>query len=82
MNMVFRDLLDQCIIVYLDDILIFSKAREQHLRDLDAVFKRLQENRLITKGSKCEFFKQELEFLGHVISRDGIKIDSEKIKTI
>ncbi|CAI5468676.1 unnamed protein product [Closterium sp. Yama58-4] len=82
MNRVFRDLLDRCVIVYLDDILIFSKTREQHLRDLDAVFKRLQENRLITKGSKCEFFKQELEFLGHVISRDGIKIDPAKIKTI
>ncbi|CAI7825385.1 unnamed protein product, partial [Closterium sp. NIES-53] len=78
----FRDLLDRCVIVYLDDILIFSKTREQHPRDLDAVFKRLQENRLITKGSKCEFFKQELEFLGHVISRDGIKIDLAKIKTI
>ncbi|CAI7875223.1 unnamed protein product [Closterium sp. NIES-53] len=79
---VFRDLLDRCVIVYLDDILIFSNTREQHLRDIDAVFKRLQENRLITKGSKCEFFKQELEFLGHVISRDGIKIDPAKIKTI
>ncbi|CAI7810857.1 unnamed protein product [Closterium sp. NIES-54] len=82
MNRVFRDLLDRCVIVYLDDILIFSNTREQHLRDIDAVFKRLQENRLITKGSKCEFFKQELEFLGHVISRDGIKIDPAKIKTI
>ncbi|CAI7897812.1 unnamed protein product [Closterium sp. NIES-53] len=82
MNRVFRDLLDRCVIVYLDDILIFSKTRAQHLRDLDAIFKRLQENQLITKGSKCEFFKQELEFLGHVISRDGIKIDLAKIKTI
>ncbi|CAI7842094.1 unnamed protein product [Closterium sp. NIES-54] len=82
MNRVFRDLLDRCVIVYLDDILIFSKTRAQHLRDLDAIFKRLQENQLITKSSKCEFFKQELEFLGHVISRDGIKIDPAKIKTI
>ncbi|CAI7858276.1 unnamed protein product [Closterium sp. NIES-54] len=82
MNRVFWDLLDRCVIVYLDDILIFSKTREQHLRDLDAVFKRLQENRLITKGSKCEFFKQEFDFLGHVISGNGIKIDPAKIKTI
>ncbi|CAI7934618.1 unnamed protein product, partial [Closterium sp. NIES-54] len=66
MNRIFRDLLDRCDIVYLDNILIFSKTREHHLCDLDAVFKRLQENRLITKGSKCDFFKQELEFLGHV----------------
>ncbi|CAI7890457.1 unnamed protein product [Closterium sp. NIES-53] len=55
MNRVFRDLLDRCVIVYLDDILIFSKTQEQHLRDLGKVFKRLQENRLITKGSKSEF---------------------------
>ncbi|CAI7840801.1 unnamed protein product [Closterium sp. NIES-54] len=82
MNRVFRDLLDRCAIVFSDDILIFSKTREQHLRDLDAVFKRLQKNRLITEGSKCEFFKQELEFLGHVISRDGTKIDPANIKTI
>ncbi|CAI7798941.1 unnamed protein product [Closterium sp. NIES-54] len=82
MNRVFRDLLDRCVIVHLDDILIFSKTREQHLRDLNSLFKRLQENHLITKCSKCEFFKQELEFLGHVISCDGIKIDPSKIKTI
>ncbi|CAI7914306.1 unnamed protein product [Closterium sp. NIES-54] len=57
-NRVFRDLLDRCVIVYLDDILIFSKIREQHLRDLDAVFKRLQENRITSKGSKSNLFKQ------------------------
>ncbi|CAI7879111.1 unnamed protein product [Closterium sp. NIES-54] len=82
MNRVFRDLLDKSVIVYLDDILIFSTTREQHLHDLDAVFMWLQENHLITKGSKSEFFKQELEFLGHVISRNGIKIDPAKTKTI
>ncbi|CAI7879812.1 unnamed protein product [Closterium sp. NIES-53] len=64
MNRIFRDLLDRCVIVYLDDILIFSKTREQHLRDLDAVFKRLQENRLITKGSKCEFLSRSWSFWG------------------
>ncbi|CAI7868392.1 unnamed protein product [Closterium sp. NIES-53] len=82
MNRVFRDLPDRCVIVYLGDILSFSETREQHLRDLDAVFKRLQENRLITKGSKCEFFKQELGFLGYIISRDSTKIDPAKIKTV
>ncbi|CAI7800524.1 unnamed protein product [Closterium sp. NIES-53] len=63
MKRVFRDLLDQCVIVYLDDILIFSKTQEHHLRYLDAVFKQLKENRLITNGSKCEIFKQGFEFL-------------------
>ncbi|GJP38530.1 hypothetical protein CLOM_g22978, partial [Closterium sp. NIES-68] len=52
MNEVFRPLLDKCVIVYLDDIRIFSTAREQHLKDLEAVFSLLQQHRLITKGSK------------------------------
>ncbi|GJP79186.1 hypothetical protein CLOP_g9440 [Closterium sp. NIES-67] len=82
MNEVFRPLLDKCVIVYLDDILIYNTIREAHLRDLEAVFALLQQHRLITKGSKCEFMKQELEFLGHVISIDGVKIDPKKIATI
>ncbi|GJP42101.1 hypothetical protein CLOM_g1693 [Closterium sp. NIES-68] len=82
MNDIFRELLDKCVIIYLDDILIYSRSREQHLRDLDAVFTLLHKNRLITKGSKCDFLKQELEFLGHVVSTEGVKIDPKKIKTI
>ncbi|GJP34469.1 hypothetical protein CLOM_g18908 [Closterium sp. NIES-68] len=65
-----------------DDILIHSKTREHHLKDLEQVFQRLQQNRLITKGSKCEFLKSEREFLGHVVGADGIKIDPTKILTI
>ncbi|GJP30216.1 hypothetical protein CLOM_g23531, partial [Closterium sp. NIES-68] len=76
MNRVFRDLLDKCMIICLDDILVYRKTREQHLKDLEAVFQRLQQNRLITKGSKCEFLKQEMEFLGHVISMEGITLQS------
>ncbi|GJP48735.1 hypothetical protein CLOM_g8010 [Closterium sp. NIES-68] len=71
MNEVFRPLLEKCVIVYLDDIQNYSPTREQHLKDLEAIFSLLQQHRLITKGSKCEFLKQELEFLGHVISIDG-----------
>ncbi|GJP60385.1 hypothetical protein CLOP_g17596 [Closterium sp. NIES-67] len=82
MNGVFRELLDKCVIIYLDDILIYSRSREQHLKDLDAVFTLTHKNRLITKGSKCNILKQELEFLGHVVSTEGVKIDPKKIKTI
>ncbi|GJP81572.1 hypothetical protein CLOP_g11720 [Closterium sp. NIES-67] len=82
MNKVFRPLLDKCVIVYLDDILIYSTTREQHLKDLEAVFSLVQQHQFITQGSKCEFLKQELEFLGHVISIDGVKIDPKKIATI
>ncbi|GJP36001.1 hypothetical protein CLOM_g20542, partial [Closterium sp. NIES-68] len=67
---------------YLEDILVFSKTQEQHLKDLDRVFQRLQQNRLISKGSKCEFLKSELDFLGHVVEAEGIKIDSKRITTI
>ncbi|GJP31599.1 hypothetical protein CLOM_g14244 [Closterium sp. NIES-68] len=62
MNEIFRDLLDKCVIIYLDDILL--------------------QNRLITKGSTCEFLKPKLEFLGHVISTEGVKIDPRKIRAI
>ncbi|GJP36931.1 hypothetical protein CLOM_g21392 [Closterium sp. NIES-68] len=55
MNGIFRELLDKCVIIYLDDILIYSRSREQHLKDLDAVFTLLHKNRLITKGSKSDF---------------------------
>ncbi|GJP30650.1 hypothetical protein CLOM_g4424 [Closterium sp. NIES-68] len=82
MNDVFRDLVDKCVIVYLDDILVFSKTQEQHLQDLNRFFQRLQQGRLITKGSKCEFLKSELKFLGHVVGAEGIKIDPTKITTI
>ncbi|GJP76648.1 hypothetical protein CLOP_g7062 [Closterium sp. NIES-67] len=82
MNRVFRDLIDKCVIIYLEDILIYSKTREQHLKDLEAVFQRQQQHRLITKGSKCEFLKQELEFMGHVISTEGIQIDPKKLRAI
>ncbi|CAI5471213.1 unnamed protein product [Closterium sp. Yama58-4] len=68
MNGIFRD-----IIVYLDDILVYSATKEDHLRDLEEVFRRLQGHRLITKGSKCEFLKLELEFLGHMVFGEGIK---------
>ncbi|GJP67615.1 hypothetical protein CLOP_g24415, partial [Closterium sp. NIES-67] len=79
MNEIFRPLLDKCVIIYLDEILVYSTTREQHLKDLEAVFSLLEQNRLITKGSECEFLKHEL---GHVISIDGVKIDPKKIATI
>ncbi|GJP69735.1 hypothetical protein CLOP_g734 [Closterium sp. NIES-67] len=82
MNSIFMELLDKCITNYLDDILIYSRSTEQHLQDLDAVSMLLHKNRLITKGSKCDFLKQDLEFLGHVVSTEEVKIDPKKIKTI
>ncbi|GJP63587.1 hypothetical protein CLOP_g20656 [Closterium sp. NIES-67] len=67
MNGIFRNLLDKCVIIYLDDILICSKTKEQHLAELEAFFQRLQQNRLITKGSKCEFFKAKQDYVRRFI---------------
>ena len=73
--------LDQCLI-YLDDVIIFSTNFEEHLRRLEAVFTRLQEHNLKLKASKCDFFKSEVTYLGHVVSEEGIKTDPEKTDAI
>ncbi|CAI7765060.1 unnamed protein product [Closterium sp. NIES-53] len=82
MNEAFRPLLDKCVIVYLNDILIYSPNRAQHLHDIEAVFKIPSENHLLTKASNCEFLQDKLEFLGHIISIEGMEIDPKKIATI
>ncbi|CAI7766698.1 unnamed protein product [Closterium sp. NIES-54] len=82
MNEAFRPLLDKCVIIYLDDILVYSRDKQQHLADLEAVFIVLDKHRLLTKGSKCEFFQDRLEFLGHVISETEVEIDPKKLDTL
>ena len=82
MNDVLKDYLDKCIVVYLDDILIFSKTEEQHLRDIESVLKVLKDASLKAKKSKCVFFAEKILFLGHVISQEGISVDKDKVKAI
>ncbi|CAI7806543.1 unnamed protein product [Closterium sp. NIES-53] len=82
MNEAFRPLLDKCVIIYLDGILVYSRDKQQHLADLEAVFTVLDKHRLLTKGSKCEFFQDRLEFLGYVISEAGVEIDPKKLDTV
>ncbi|CAI7742113.1 unnamed protein product [Closterium sp. NIES-54] len=81
MNEAFRPLLDKCVIIYLDDILVYIRDKQQHLADLE-VFTVLEKHRLLTKGSKCEFFQDRLELLGHVISEAGVEIDPKKMDTV
>ena len=72
----------QYCIIYLDDIIVFSKTHEEHLTRLKAVFEKLKKAELKLKPSKCEFFKQELTYLGHVLSKNGIHTDSKRVEAI
>ena len=69
-------------LIYLDDIIIFSDTFENHLDRLDAVFQRLHQYNLKLKASKCEFFRSEVTYLGHVVSEAGIKTEPEKISVL
>jgi RNase H-like domain found in reverse transcriptase/Reverse transcriptase (RNA-dependent DNA polymerase)/Integrase zinc binding domain/Chromo (CHRromatin Organisation MOdifier) domain/Retroviral aspartyl protease len=82
MNQVFHDLLDVCVVVYLDDILVFSHTEEEHLQHLETVLERLRSNKLYANPSKCEFLRTEIKYLGHVINAAGISADPDKIKAV
>ncbi|KAJ9519492.1 hypothetical protein QJQ45_000587 [Haematococcus lacustris] len=82
MNDAFAPVLNQCALVYLDDILVMSKSVDEHLKHLRKVFDLLRLNKLFAKQSKCEFMRTTLKFLGHVIFAGAIAVDPEKIKSI
>lgn len=73
--------LKECLI-FLDDILIFSDTFEEHLKRLEGVFERLEKHGLKLKGSKCEFFKTHVRYLGHIVSEKGIQTDPEKLSAL
>ena len=75
MNKVFQDYLDRFVIVFIDDILVYSRSKEEHVRHLSLVLKKLREHRLYAKFSKCQFWLKQVAFLGHVISAQGIQVD-------
>lgn len=82
MNGVFRDYLDKFVIVFLDDILVYSKSEEEHEQHLKMVLQVLREHRLYAKVSKCSFYQKKIHYLGHIISKDGIVVNSKKIESI
>jgi hypothetical protein len=82
MNKVFMEYLDKFVVVFIDDILIFSKTEEQHEKHLRMVLEKLRSNQLYAKFSKCEFWLTEVTFLGHVISTGGITVDPSKVKDV
>ncbi|GKC60086.1 putative reverse transcriptase domain-containing protein, partial [Tanacetum coccineum] len=80
MNRVCRPYLDKFVIMFIDDIIIYSKTREEHVEHLRLVLELLKKEKLYAKFSKCEFWLREVQFLGHVINGNGIYIDPSKIK--
>eukprot|EP00253_Pinus_taeda_P015904 PITA_15904 len=82
MNGIFHPYLDQFVLIFIDDILIYSRNIEEHCEHLRIVLQTLRKHQLYAKFSKCDFFKEEIQYLGHVISKEGIAVDPEKIKAI
>jgi len=82
MNEIFSDLLDIYVVIYLDDILIYSDNLENHKRHVKEVLKRLWDNRLYTSSAKCAFHQDKIEFLGFILGLDSLRIDESKIQTI
>nr|KYP33206.1 Retrovirus-related Pol polyprotein from transposon 17.6 [Cajanus cajan] len=82
MNMIFHPYLDRFVVVFIDDILVYSKTMEEHIEHLRIVLQTLKEKQLYTKLSKCEFWLDSVNFLGHVISNSGIVVDPAKVKVM
>lgn len=82
MNEVLKEYASKFVIVYLDDILFFSKIKENHLEHLKLVLRTLQKEKLLINLKNCSFMKEELLYLGFVVSKEGLKMDPEKVQAI
>eukprot|EP00253_Pinus_taeda_P007693 PITA_07693 len=82
MNKVLKEYAGNIVIVYLDDILVFSKSKEEHLEHLKLVLRTLQKEKLLRNLKKCSFMKEEIIYLGFVVSKEGLKINLEKVQEI
>jgi hypothetical protein len=82
MNSVFMPELDKFVVVFIHDILVYSRNEEEHVDHLHVVLQRLREHRLYAKLSKCDFWLKEIKFLGHTISQDGVAVEPDKVQEV
>ncbi|KAL5549838.1 hypothetical protein UlMin_000014 [Ulmus minor] len=82
MNRVLRNYLDKFVVVFIDDILIYSKSKEEHEEHLRNTLDTLKKNKLYAKFKKCEFWLEKVGFLGHIVSKDGISVDPSKTEAV
>jgi hypothetical protein len=82
MNKVFMEYLDKFVVVFIDDILVFSRNEEEHEEHLRLVLQKLREHQLYVKFSKCDFWLKEVSFLGHIITDGGIAVDPSKVQDV
>jgi len=82
MNRVFHAFLDKFVVVFIDDILVYSKTREEHVNHLHTILQTLADHQLYAKLKKCDFWMEKVHFLGHVISAEGVSVDPAKIAAV
>jgi hypothetical protein len=82
MNSIFMEGLDKFVVVFIDDILVFSKSKKEHEEHLRIVLRRMCDHQLYVEFSKCEFWLTEVQFLGHVVSSEGISVDPSKVRAV
>ncbi|XP_058082469.1 uncharacterized mitochondrial protein AtMg00860-like [Magnolia sinica] len=82
MNRLFMPYLDRFVIVFIYDVLVYSKSQEEHEQHLRTVLSTLKENQLYAKLSKCEFWEREVKFLGQVVKEEGIAVDPAKVEAV
>ena len=82
MNRIFHKLVDRCVVVFIDDILIYSKSREEHEEHLRIVLSVLRKHQLFAKFKKCKFWLHNVAFLGRVVTKEGIVVDPGMVEVV
>jgi hypothetical protein len=82
MNKIFMEYLGKFVVVFIDDILVYSRSEEEHEEHLRLALQKLQKHRLYAKLSKCEFWMKQVAFLGHIILKGGISVDPSKVQDV